>query len=67
MDIRVGDWSMRKEADGAYMVAFPTAAFGLDLRLEPTQPPMLNGNQGYSQKTSIRRWRATTTACRSWR
>ncbi|MFO1129447.1 MAG: lipocalin-like domain-containing protein [Rhodospirillales bacterium] len=51
MDIRVGDWSMRKEADGAYMVAFPTAAFGLDLRLEPTQPPMLNGNQGYSQKT----------------
>jgi predicted secreted hydrolase len=51
MDVRMGDWSLAKEAGGAYVVAFPASGFTLALRLEPTQPPMLNGDRGYSQKT----------------
>ena len=51
MDVRIDDWSLAKDAGGAYLIAFPTPAFALDLRLEPTQPPMLNGDRGYSQKT----------------
>ena len=65
MDVRMGDWSLAKEAGGAYVVDFPTRGFTLALRLKPTQPPMLNGDRGYSQKLPTRRWRATTTACRS--
>jgi predicted secreted hydrolase len=52
MNVRMGDWSLTKEADGAYAVAFPARGFTLALRLEATQPPMLNGDRGYSQKTS---------------
>jgi predicted secreted hydrolase len=52
MDVRMGDWSLAKQADGAYIVAFPARGFALALRLEPTQPSMLNGDRGYSQKTS---------------
>jgi predicted secreted hydrolase len=51
MDVRMGDWSLTKEAGGAYIIAFPARGFTLALRLEPTQPPMLNGDHGYSQKT----------------
>jgi predicted secreted hydrolase len=51
MDVRMGDWSLAKQADGAYIVAFPARGFALALRLAPTQPPMLNGDRGYSQKT----------------
>jgi predicted secreted hydrolase len=49
MDIHLDDWSLRKEA-GVYVVSFPTRDFSLDLRLRPTQPPMLNGERGFSQK-----------------
>jgi predicted secreted hydrolase len=51
MDVRMGDWSLAKEASGAYVVDFPARDFTLALRLEPTQSPMLNGDHGYSQKT----------------
>jgi predicted secreted hydrolase len=51
MDVRMGDWSLTKDASGAYVIAFPTRGFTLALRLQPTQPPMLNGDRGYSQKT----------------
>jgi predicted secreted hydrolase len=49
MDIHMDDWSLRKEA-GLYVVSFPAREFALDLRLRPTQPPMLNGERGFSQK-----------------
>lgn len=54
MDVRIGDWSLTREADGTYVVAFPARDFALALRLQPTQPPMLNGDRGYSQKTPDR-------------
>ncbi len=51
----LGPWQMaREQASGAYRVAIPTAsaaqAFAFELSLAPTQPLMLQGDRGYSQK-----------------
>ena len=48
-DVWIGDW--RLERDGArYRARLDASDFGLDLVLERTQPPVLNGEGGYSQK-----------------
>jgi predicted secreted hydrolase len=49
MDVRIDDWSLRKE-DEAYVALFPARDFGLDLRFTPTQPLILHGQRGFSQK-----------------
>ncbi len=48
-DVWVGDWSLRRTAD-AYRASLAAEDFALDLTLEPTQPPLLNGDRGFSKK-----------------
>ena len=45
----IGDWSLREEGDG-YRAEVQSADFTLDLTFRPTQPPLLNGRGGFSQK-----------------
>jgi predicted secreted hydrolase len=39
-----------EQTDAGYRIQLPLAEFGYDLELRQTQPPMLNGEQGYSRK-----------------
>jgi predicted secreted hydrolase len=48
-EVRLADWSFVREA-GAWRARLPAADFGLDLLLAPTQPPMLQGDAGFSRK-----------------
>lgn len=53
LDVRIDDWSMRREAgaDGEAIRAHAAGRdFSYDLRLAPTQPALLNGVGGFSQK-----------------
>ncbi len=45
----VGDWSLRRVAD-RYRALVTAADFALDLTLAVTQPPLLNGEGGFSRK-----------------
>ena len=45
----VGNWRL-EEADGSYVAEANGQDFAYRLELTPTQPPMLNGNKGFSQK-----------------
>ena len=51
LDTRVWieDWRLER-VSGAYLTRAQAQDFALDLKLEPTQPPLLNGIAGYSQK-----------------
>jgi predicted secreted hydrolase len=49
-DIKLDDWRMQRGADGRYTVRIPATGFALELVLEPTQPVLLQGRGGYSQK-----------------
>jgi predicted secreted hydrolase len=49
-DVKLDDWRMTRGADGRYKVSIPAAGFTLELVLEPTQPVLLQGRGGYSQK-----------------
>jgi predicted secreted hydrolase len=49
--ITLRDWSLtRRPADGAWLARLPGGDFSLDLVCEPTQPPLLQGDQGLSRK-----------------
>jgi predicted secreted hydrolase len=48
-DVRIDDWMLKRE-DGAYRTHIVSEDFALDLRLEPTQPVMLQGDRGFSRK-----------------
>jgi predicted secreted hydrolase len=45
----IRDWRLERR-QGRYATAIAADDFTLDLEMEPTQPPMLNGVGGYSQK-----------------
>jgi len=49
-DVRVDDWHMLRRLDGSYAVVVKGAEFTLNLSLTPTQPVLLQGRGGYSQK-----------------
>ncbi len=49
-DIKLGKWSMLREADGRYRVTLPARDFSFNLTFTPTQPILLQGAQGYSRK-----------------
>ncbi|HVL75301.1 MAG TPA: carotenoid 1,2-hydratase [Noviherbaspirillum sp.] len=49
-DVKLGDWRFVREADGRYRASIPARDFTLELSLLPTQPPMLQGERGYSRK-----------------
>jgi predicted secreted hydrolase len=48
-DVHIGDWSLRREGDD-YRAHIAARDFGMDLRFAPSQPPLLQGIGGYSQK-----------------
>jgi predicted secreted hydrolase len=52
-DVHIGAWSMRRSGTGAaeqFRLKVADAAFGFDLQLAPTQPLLLQGENGWSQK-----------------
>ena len=53
LDVRLDDWSMRREGAGdgeAILARVAGRDFAYDLRLVPTGPALLNGQRGFSQK-----------------
>jgi len=48
--IRLRDWSLRRDKDGAYVADVAGVDIGLRLRCTPTQPLLLQGKQGLSRK-----------------
>ena len=48
-DLRLADWSLRRR-DGRYEARLPADGFTLDLVLTPTQPLLLQGDDGRSRK-----------------
>jgi predicted secreted hydrolase len=49
-NVVLDDWSLVREADGTFATKAGGEGFGLDLRFRPTQPALLQGDQGYSRK-----------------
>ena len=49
-DVKVDAWRLVRAADGHYDVTVHAADFALNLTLMPTQPPLLQGQNGYSRK-----------------
>jgi predicted secreted hydrolase len=49
-DVVLDDWSLKRAADGRFLAKAGGKAFGLDLAFTPTQPVLLEGDGGYSQK-----------------
>jgi predicted secreted hydrolase len=49
-DLSLQDWSLKRGADGRYRTHVAGREFALDLTLTPTQPPLLQGDAGYSRK-----------------
>jgi predicted secreted hydrolase len=49
-DVKLGDWTMRREKDGRYRATIKGREFTMDFTLTPTQPPMLQGENGFSRK-----------------
>lgn len=49
-DLKLGDWRMLRAPDGSYRVSIESAQLTMELRLEPTQPVLAQGEQGYSRK-----------------
>jgi predicted secreted hydrolase len=52
-DVHIGAWSMRRSGEGSneqFRLKVADAAFGFDLQLTPTQPMLLQGDNGWSQK-----------------
>lgn len=52
-DLKLHQWTMRRADDGRYEIALPARDFTLSLTLTPTQPLLLQGEQGYSRKGPI--------------
>lgn len=49
LDVYIDDWRLRRDGDTYYAVA-AADDLKLDLRLQPTAPPLLQGDRGFSQK-----------------
>lgn len=49
-DVKLDAWRMVRSADGRYSVVANAGDFALNLSLTPTQAPLLQGVNGYSQK-----------------
>jgi predicted secreted hydrolase len=49
-DVALDDWRLLRGADGRYQASIATGEFSLQLSLTPSQPPLLQGDQGYSRK-----------------
>ena len=49
-DVHIKDWRFARLADGRFSVRTVARGFALNLRFKPTQPPLLQGEGGYSRK-----------------
>jgi predicted secreted hydrolase len=49
-DLKLDDWRMVRAADGSYRVSVRSSKLTLELRLQPTQPVLVQGDGGYSRK-----------------
>ncbi len=49
-NVSLHQWRMQRQADGSYQVHLPARDFILKLNMKPTQPLLLQGEQGYSRK-----------------
>lgn len=49
-DVRLRGWRLVRLADGRWRTQVAARAFTLDLSFAPTQPPLLEGERGYSRK-----------------
>jgi predicted secreted hydrolase len=49
-DVKLDRWSMVRATEGRYLVHAETREFALNLSFTPTQPLLLQGDHGYSQK-----------------
>lgn len=50
VDVKLDDWSIRDVGVGRYRTVVRGGDFELDLMLQATQPPMLQGERGFSRK-----------------
>ncbi|HET8609322.1 MAG TPA: lipocalin-like domain-containing protein [Burkholderiales bacterium] len=48
-DVHIDDWSLKQEGR-RYVARIPAQDFTLNLVIDATQPPLLNGDHGYSRK-----------------
>lgn len=49
-DVKLDRWHLKRNPDGQYQAEIPAAGFTLSLSLTPTQPPLVQGEQGYFRK-----------------
>ena len=49
-DVHIGAWQMRRRASDVFTLKAQDAQFAFDFSLMPTQPKMLQGDAGFSQK-----------------
>ena len=49
-DLKLDDWTMQRGADGVYRIAIAAKSLSLNLRLAATEPPLLQGENGFSRK-----------------
>lgn len=50
VDVKLLDWQLTRTAEGVFASKVAGKDFELDLKMEPSQVPMLNGENGYSRK-----------------
>jgi predicted secreted hydrolase len=50
VDVRLDDWTIREVRPGQYVTVVHGEDFDFELTLQSTQPPMLQGDRGYSRK-----------------
>ena len=50
MNLKLRDWTLRREADGGYIAQLPANGFSVSLKFTPTQPVLLQGDAGLSRK-----------------
>lgn len=48
--VHIGSWSLERDPTGAYHTAIQARDFTFELTFKPTQPLLLEGDEGYSQK-----------------
>ncbi|HEY4292914.1 carotenoid 1,2-hydratase [Luteibacter sp.] len=49
-DVVLDDWHLERDKDGSFTTKARSDGFDLDLTFVPTQPPLLQGDKGYSRK-----------------
>jgi predicted secreted hydrolase len=55
LDVKLDDWSLRRVAPGKYRTIVQGDDFAFELSLVATQPPLLQGERGFSRKGPDRR------------